>query len=224
MKPNRCFTSSCCMLWWDLSRSFHLFFCCVCAVSMYPAFSVQPHKVFASSKIHHDIMLLSYPQSLIFGFFHLQQGGECMHQAGAGCHYAESRPVFRSRQGLPHWWFTGHPFWDVWPPPDLWWGWGKPFLISPPQKWSLVIQHNIKRNCFPFLFWTSLTAFIRNADKPSSDMCFNLSIGLSSSLIEDDGITEWEWNHLSGCNQTQKPILRQKHDSAEIKKRIPVLE
>lgn len=52
------------------------------------------------------------------------------------------------------------------------------------------MQHNIKRNCFPFLFWTSLTAFIRSADKLSSDMCFNLSIGLSSSLIEDDGITK----------------------------------
>lgn len=62
------------------------------------------------------------------------------------------------------------------------------FFLS--ETWSLLIQHNIKRSCFAFLFWTSLTAFIRNADTLSSDMCFNLSIGLSSSLMEDDGITE----------------------------------
>lgn len=57
--------------------------------------------------------IISFPQS-----------GECVCKAGAGCLHAESRSILCSCSGLPHRWLPGYPLWDIWPAPNLWWGWG----------------------------------------------------------------------------------------------------
>lgn len=71
------------------------------------------------------------------------QSGECMHQAGTSCIHAEVRSILCSCSGLPHRWLSGHPVWDLWFAPHLWWGWGIHLFILCSMRGKLCIQ-NIK--------------------------------------------------------------------------------